>query len=114
MLADDRPRAFCAGLLRPQVCVSSGAIALLDEHALQMVLLHERHHARRRDPLRLARGRVAATAIFFMPGVQALVAHHQALAEMSADEEAIGAGPGIAFRSCCAGLHLPPSSSWPA
>jgi hypothetical protein len=91
---DPRPRAFCAGLLRPRVYVSSGAVALLDEPALNAVLEHERHHVRRRDPLRLAAGRVLARALFFLPGYRALVGRQQWLAELSADEQAITAAPG--------------------
>ncbi len=34
VIADERPRAFCAGLLRPRVYISTGALALLDELAL--------------------------------------------------------------------------------
>jgi Zn-dependent protease with chaperone function len=68
VIEDEFPRAFCAGLLRPRVYVSSGAVALLDEHALRAVLLHERHHMRRHDPLRLAAGRAIARALFFAPG----------------------------------------------
>jgi Zn-dependent protease with chaperone function len=93
IIVDDRPHAFCAGLLRPRVYVSSGAIARLDEPALQAVLDHERHHARRRDPLRLAAARVTARALFFVPGLPGLVRHQQALAELSADESAIMAAP---------------------
>ncbi len=92
MFEDERPCAFCAGLVRPRVYVSSGAVATLDEPALQAVILHERHHARRRDPLRLATGRVLARALFFMPGLRELVRRHQALAELSADESAVNAG----------------------
>lgn len=94
VIADDPPRAFCAGLLRPRIYVSSGAVAALDATALQAVLLHERHHARCRDPLRLACGRVAARALFFIPGLGELVARQQTLAELSADETAINAAPG--------------------
>jgi hypothetical protein len=61
VIDDERPQAFCAGLFRPQVYVSSGAVALLD---------HEAHHARCRDPLRLAVGRVLAGGLFFVPGVR--------------------------------------------
>jgi hypothetical protein len=93
IIPDDRPLAFCAGLLRPRVCVSSGAVALLDQPALRAVLLHERHHARRRDPLRLAAGSVIARALFFVPGLAELMRQHQALAELSADENAIGEEP---------------------
>lgn len=82
----ERPLAFCAGLLKPRTYISSGAMALLDEPALTAVLLHELQHARRRDPLRLAVGRVLARALFFMPGLGRLAQRQQELAELSADE----------------------------
>jgi beta-lactamase regulating signal transducer with metallopeptidase domain len=94
VIPDERPHAFCAGLLKPRVYVSSGAVAMLDERALNAVLLHERHHARRRDPLRLAVGRVLARAVFFVPGLGELARRQQALAELSADESAVNAAPG--------------------
>jgi hypothetical protein len=89
IIPDERPRAFCAGLIKPRVYVSSGAVALLDEPALRAVLAHERHHARRRDPLRLAAGRVLARGLFFVPGLGELVRRQEALAELSADESAV-------------------------
>jgi Zn-dependent protease with chaperone function len=89
LINDAQPRAFCAGLLRPRVYVSSGAIALLDDAALSAVLAHEHHHARRHDPLRLATGRVLARALFFLPQLGDLVERQQALAELSADESAV-------------------------
>jgi Zn-dependent protease with chaperone function len=93
VIADEHPRAFCAGLLRPRLYISSGAVALLDDAALRAVVAHERHHARRRDPLRLATGRVLVRALFFLPGLAGLVARQQALAELSADETAVHAAP---------------------
>ncbi len=93
LIADPHPRAFCAGLLRPRVYLSTGAIAILDDAALTAVLAHERHHARRHDPLRLAAGRVLARALFFLPEVRDLVESQQALAELSADESAVNAAP---------------------
>lgn len=89
----DLPQAFCAGLLRPCVYVSTGAVERLDETAVRAVLAHEFHHARRRDPLRLAVGRVLAGALFFVPGLHQLVRRHQDLAELGADEAAINAAP---------------------
>ncbi|MEA2145512.1 MAG: hypothetical protein QOG59_1099, partial [Solirubrobacteraceae bacterium] len=90
---DERPQAFCAGLINPRVYVSSGAVALLDEAALNAVLAHEVHHARCRDPLRLAVGRVLVRALFFVPGLAELVRRQQDLAEFGADETAMNAGP---------------------
>jgi Peptidase family M48 len=94
VIDDERPRAFCAGLLRPRVYVTSGAVAMLDESSLEAVLAHERHHANRRDPLRLAVGRVLAGALFFLPGLRELGRRHETLAELGADEGAIGAATG--------------------
>jgi hypothetical protein len=68
-------------------------VALLDEGALSAVIEHERHHARRHDPARLAAGRVLARSLFFVPGFKALVRTHQSLAELSADESVISGHP---------------------
>src|SRR5581483_7507201 len=94
VIHDQSPRAFCAGLLRPRVYVSSGAVALLDQRALGAVLAHERHHARSRDPLRLAVSRVLAHALFFVPGLRELGRRRRLLAELSADESAMNLDSG--------------------
>ena len=44
--------AWCAGLFRPQVYVSSGLVNTLSEQQMQLVLAHELAHALRRDNLR--------------------------------------------------------------
>jgi Zn-dependent protease with chaperone function len=89
VISDDRPQAFCAGLLRPRVYLSTGALEVLDASALASVLAHEQHHARRRDPLRFACGRVLAAALFFIPAQRRLVERQRALAEIGADEAAV-------------------------
>jgi Zn-dependent protease with chaperone function len=93
VITDPEPRAFCAGLLRPRVYLSTGALSALDEAGLGAVLAHERHHARCRDPLRLAVGRVLARALFFVPPLADLIEQQAALAELSADESAVNAAP---------------------
>lgn len=104
IIEDEQPHAFCAGLIAPRVYISTGALALLDDSSLDAVLAHERHHAARRDPLRLAVGRVLARALFFLPGLKELSRRQQALAELSADESAVNAAP--ANRSGLAGAIL--------
>jgi Zn-dependent protease with chaperone function len=89
VISDERPQAFCAGLLRPRVYFSTGALELLDAPALAAVLAHERHHARCHDPLRLACGRVFAAGLFFIPAMRRLTQRQDALAEISADEAAV-------------------------
>jgi Zn-dependent protease with chaperone function len=94
VIDDERPEAFCAGLFRPRVYITSGALAVLDEHGLNAVLMHERHHARRRDPLRLAASRVIARSLFFLPALRELRRGQQMLTEVSADESAVAAAAG--------------------
>ncbi len=91
VIGDERPRAFCAGLISPRVYISTGAIAVLDDRALEAVLAHERHHVDRRDPLRLAVGRVFSEALFFLPGLRELIRRQRGLTELSADEHALRA-----------------------
>ena len=87
-------QAFCAGLLRPRVYVSTGAVDALGTAELKAVLAHERHHLVRRDPLRIAVGRVFARALFFVPTVGLLHRRYCAMAELAADDAAIAAQPG--------------------
>jgi Peptidase family M48 len=89
VIDDARPQAFCAGFVRPRVYISTGALAALDDAALEAVIAHEHHHARRRDPLRVASTRVLASTLFPFPGLRRVVERQQALAELGADEAAV-------------------------
>lgn len=48
----DGPAIFCAGVRRPRIYVSRGAVALLDPEELRAALAHEAAHLERRDPER--------------------------------------------------------------
>jgi len=89
VITDGEPQAFCAGLLRPRIYVSTAAMELLDTRALAAVLAHERHHVMRHDPLRLACGRALLAALFFIPALRRLIERQQGLAEIGADEAAV-------------------------
>jgi hypothetical protein len=92
VVAGPRPLAFCAGLLRPRVYVSLGALHTLAPDALAAVVDHEAHHAARRDPLRSLLARAIGDAY----SLGALPRREQALAELAADAAAVrsrGAAP---------------------
>jgi len=89
IVADARPQAFCAGLVRPRIYLSTGALNVLDHRELDAVLAHEAHHAARRDPLRLLLARVLRDALFFLPIMRHVADRYGALAEMAADEAAV-------------------------
>lgn len=96
---DERPIALCAGLLRPRVYVSTGGRWVLSADQLTAVVAHERHHARRRDPLRILLLSALAESIPFMPVLPRLVARYRALAELAADEAAVRAAGRSALAS---------------
>jgi len=94
VFAGHEPVAFCAGLLRPRVYVSTGLIAILGDEQLAAVLAHEQHHRRTRDPLRLAVVQAGARALFFVPVLRPLHGAYATVAELGADAAAIAASHG--------------------
>ena len=99
IVAHERPLAFCAGIFRPQIYLSTGAHAALSASELRAVLGHECHHRARRDPLRLLAARSAAEALFFLPALRRLAERYAALAELAADEAAVAVTPPKALAS---------------
>jgi Peptidase family M48 len=91
VVGGSQPRAFCAGLLRPRVCVTEVALARLAPAELRAVVEHEACHARRRDPLRLAVAQVAADGFGFVAPVRRLTARQAAVADLAADAAAVAA-----------------------
>jgi hypothetical protein len=89
VISASRPQAFCAGYFRPSIYVSRRTVELLTDAELEVVLAHERHHRRLRDPLRIAGGRVLSHALFFLPVLGPLVDREAEIAELRADHAAV-------------------------
>lgn len=92
-LAAPAPVAFCYGFLRPRIAVSAGLTDRLDEEELVAVLLHERHHLQRRDPLRYLALRALAGGLFMVPLTSALERWVEARIELAADRAALAGAP---------------------
>lgn len=89
---DDRARyAYCAGLRFPRVHVSLGAVRCLRNKELEAVLWHERHHLRRRDPLRSMIARALGSIFLAAPLIPELVARFEIARELDADHAALAA-----------------------
>jgi len=116
LFEDPRPRAFCAGFVRPRAYISTGALSLLDHDEQAAVLAHEADHARRRDPLKLLVARALADGLFFLPAARRLADRYAELAEIAADEAAVATthGPAalasalVAFDAEVAGIGIEP------
>ncbi|MGI8586318.1 MAG: M56 family metallopeptidase [Chloroflexia bacterium] len=79
------PLAFCYGLLRPRICLSTGMVSALEEDELIALLWHERSHLLHRDPFRVAFGRAWTAMFFFLPVVRALYKRYLLAKEVDAD-----------------------------
>jgi hypothetical protein len=88
-LDDPTPMAFCTGLLRPHVYVTTGALTALPQPELEAVLAHEAAHARRHDPLRKLLTRAIADVLFFFPLAGWWHRRLAETAELTADRAAI-------------------------
>lgn len=66
------PLAFCYGLLRPRICLSTALIDRLDETELHAVVCHERHHQATFAPLRLFAADLVSKTLFFIPVMREL------------------------------------------
>ena len=90
IVADPRPVAFCAGLRRPSVFVTTCALERLAPDELLAVVEHEAHHARRRAPLRLLVAQTLADA-FALASLRDLPERQHATADLAADAAAVAA-----------------------
>jgi Zn-dependent protease with chaperone function len=100
VIDDARPGAFCAGLWRPRVYVTAGALDTLSPRELRAVLAHEATHRRERHPLRVVSTEVLSRAVFFVPALRSVSARFAVLTELVADDGAVAeAGPAAVARA---------------
>ncbi len=86
---DPRAFAFCRGLVRPQVVISTELVAHLGSEELLAVLAHEADHARHRDPLRFVLARLAGAGLVWVPMASQLAQAFELRAELAADGFAV-------------------------
>lgn len=94
--------AFCFGLIRPRIVLSAGMLERLDDDELLAVLAHERHHLRRRDPLRYLLLHTATASALMFPLSTFLCRRVEARMELAADRAALT----LSSRAALAGALL--------
>ncbi len=88
---EERPYAFCCGLMQPRIVVSSGLNKVLSEPEMEAVLLHEAAHASRRDPMKIFLSLMVARALFYTPIVNRLQKRYVLRLEVEADRAVVAA-----------------------
>lgn len=111
VVADGELLVAAAGLVRPQVLVSAGALLALDDEELEASLEHERGHIARGHRYVLVAGELARSLARFIPGTRS--AAHELLfhLERDADRFALARShspTALASAICKAALHQPP------
>jgi Zn-dependent protease with chaperone function len=100
------PSLFCAGVRRPAIFVSRGAVDLLDPGELQAALAHELAHLHRHDPVRSWLVLGLRCAMGWNPTFQVLARAMARDAERLADERGVEAGADrLALASALLKLH---------
>jgi Zn-dependent protease with chaperone function len=84
-----RPGAFCFGLLRPRIVVTSGLLDRLDAAEQAAVVWHEAEHARAYEPAKCLLGRLAANTFFWVPALRDLLDRFLLVTEVAADRRAL-------------------------
>ncbi|MDP9311990.1 MAG: M56 family metallopeptidase [Chloroflexota bacterium] len=82
----DAPEAFCYGLVRPRICLTSGLLVVLTPAEIEAVLRHERHHLRHYDPLRTVFWTILSGAFWWL---EDRAEHAHLLRELAADRAVI-------------------------
>lgn len=87
----EQPAAFCFGLRRPRVVVTSGLLDRLDADEQAAVIWHELEHARNHEPLKCLLARLAANSFFWIPVLRDLLDRFMLAKELVADRRAVAA-----------------------
>ncbi len=89
LIKDNKPFAFCFGLRRPKIYLSTKMYNLLEQKELEAVLLHESYHLQKSDTLTLFVASFVQFLFPFFPVVSDLVRNYRIERELNADKEAL-------------------------
>ncbi len=82
------PMVFCYGFLNPRICISTAIVNSLSHDELSAVLLHEQHHLKVHEPIKLLLVKIISNSLFFIPGIKNLSSQYAIFSELAADETA--------------------------
>ncbi len=89
LIESDNPFAFCLGMRRPKIYISTTMVSLMNEQELEAVLLHENYHLKNRDTLTMLIASISESLLPFFPLLSDLLRNYRIEREIKADREAI-------------------------
>ncbi len=84
-----KPQAFCFGIRKPKIYISTGLVQIMNEKELEVILRHEKYHLENRDSLILMLAAVIESLFPFFPVVSDLIRIYRTDREIKADLEAV-------------------------
>lgn len=84
----EQPSAFCIGIVRPKIFISSGMVQLLNKTEIEAVILHEEYHLRHKNNVMLFIFNTFSYILFFFPLIKDLKKQYEIYEEIEADKHA--------------------------
>jgi beta-lactamase regulating signal transducer with metallopeptidase domain len=85
VVRDDAFVALTIGLRRPRIVLSTGVLERFTDEEVEAILLHEWHHCRNRDNLKLFISTLLADAFCYLPIIKPVLAYAKTWQELFAD-----------------------------
>ena len=89
-----KPYAFCFGVRKPKIYVSTTLIEILLVQELEVVLLHEKYHLENRDTTTLMMATIFESLLPFFPLISDFIHQYRIERELAADKAACEAAEG--------------------
>lgn len=89
VLREDRPFAYCFGIRKPKIFLTTGLIAMIDRKELKIILRHEKYHLEHRDNLILLLAIFIESLFPFFPILTDIIRIYKTDRELLADQAAI-------------------------
>jgi beta-lactamase regulating signal transducer with metallopeptidase domain len=86
---DKTPQAFCIGILKPQIFLSTELLKIMSRLELETIIIHEKQHLDNNDNFVLLILQVLKNTFFFLPIFRDIVDHYEIQNEIRADDLAI-------------------------
>ncbi len=85
LINDIKPFAFCYGIRRPKIYVSTKLLEMISPTELEAILRHEQYHLEHKDPFIMLLAEVAKSLFPFFPLLSDLIHNYKIEREISAD-----------------------------
>lgn len=89
LIENEKQFAFCLGIRRPRIYVSTSLVNILTIQELEAVLRHERYHLNNRDTLTMLIASIGESLLPFFPLLSDFLHNYRIEREIKADTEAI-------------------------